>query len=289
MSEQKGHISILKTGPGTTIQDLGRKAWTKFGVPFSGPCDPISAEWVNHVLRNDLDCAVLEIAQPGVKMEFHGSCLIVLAGAKAAVQVDGSPIPQYQKLLMKHKSVLETGAMEEGAKIYIGVKGGFQTLKRLGSRSYFREITPQAYVQKGDQLPYFQAHTSFESGFSAPKWDPQWFQKETLEFFPGPDYSLLSHENREKLLNEEFTVSQFSSRMGTLLVELIENNIPELPTNPVYPGTVQLTSGGKLIVLGKDAQVTGGYPRIMFLTELSQAILSQKKTGQKVRFIKKQG
>lgn len=288
MSEQKGHISILKTGPGTTIQDRGRKAWAQYGVPFSGSCDPISAEWVNQILRNDLDCAVMEISQPGVKMEFHGSCLIVLAGAKASVQVDGNPIPQFQKLLIKHKSVLEIGAMEEGSKIYLGIKGGFQTPLRLGSRSYFQEITPQAFVQKGDQLNYFVAHSSFDSGFSAPKWDPNWFQKEILEFYPGPDYHLLSHENREKLLNEEFTVSQFSSRMGTLLVELLENDLPELPTNPVYPGIVQLTSGGKLIILGRDAQVTGGYPRIMFLTELSQAILSQKKTGQKIKFSKKQ-
>lgn len=288
MSEQKGHIHILKTGPGTTVQDLGRKAWTRFGVPFSGPSDSVSAEWVNHVLRNDLDCAVLEIAQPGLKLEFHGSCLIVLAGAKASIQVDGNPIAQYQKLLMKDKSVLEIGGFEEGSKIYLGVKGGFQTPLRLGSRSYFREITPQTFVQKGDHLTYFQAHTSFDSGNSAPKWDPNWFQKATLEFFPGPDYSLLSHENREKILNEEFTVSQFSSRMGTLLMELLENNLPELPTNPVYPGIVQLTAGGKLIILGKDAQVTGGYPRIMFLTEFAQAVLAQKKPGQKVRFIKKQ-
>jgi len=287
MNEQKGHITILKTGPGTTIQDQGRKEWTKFGVPFSGPMDPISAEWVNHVLRNEADCAFLEISQPGVKMEFSSSCLIVLAGAKAVVTLDEKPISQFQKILIKPKSILEIGAIEDGAKIYLGIKYGFQTPVRLGSRSYFQEITPKAFVQKGDQLPFYQAHSSFEPGYSIPKWDPTWFNKEILEFFPGPDYHLLSHENREKLLNEEFTISQFSSRMGTILVELIENDLPELPTNPVYPGTVQLTSGGKLILLGKDAQVTGGYPRIMFLTGFSQAVLAQKKPGQKVRFIKK--
>ncbi|WP_026952447.1 5-oxoprolinase subunit C family protein [Algoriphagus mannitolivorans] len=288
MIEQKGHILVLKTGPGTTIQDLGRKNWTKFGIPNSGPCDFISAEWVNHVLRNDGNCAVLEISQPGVKMEFHGSCMIALAGAKASVLLDGEPIPQFQRLVLKNNSVLEVGAMEEGSKVYLGVRGGFQTPLRLGSRSYFQEITPHAFVQKGDQLPYISTHSSFDSGFSVPKWDSTWFQKTALEFYPGPDYQFLSHENREKLLNQEFTVSQFSSRMGTLLTELLENDIPELPTNPVYPGIVQLTSGGKLIVLGRDAQVTGGYPRIMFLTELSQAILAQKRTGQKIRFIKKQ-
>jgi allophanate hydrolase subunit 2 len=48
--------------------------------------------------------------------------------------------------------------------------------------------------------------------------------------------------------------------MGIQLTELLENKLPELPTNPVFPGTVQLTSGGKLVILLQDAQVTGGYP-----------------------------
>ena len=42
------------------------------------------------------------------------------------------------------------------------------------------------------------------------------------------------------------------------------------------PGTVQLTPQGKLIILMRDAQVTGGYPRIFQLTEQSINILSQK-------------
>jgi biotin-dependent carboxylase-like uncharacterized protein len=288
MIEQKGHMTILKTGPGSSIQDLGRKMWTHFGVPSSGPMDRISFSWVNHILRNDPGDAVLEISQPGLKLEFSSSCEIAMAGAQANLLLNDTPIFNLKKISISAKSILEIGQMEIGAKIYLAIKQGFQTPLLLGSRSFFQEITEKSYLQKGDQIPYLKSFPSDESGNSNPKWDPSWYQKESLDFFPGPDYKLLSPQSKEKLINEEFTLSPFSSRMGTLLLEPIENELPELPTNPVYPGTVQLTSGGKLIVLGQDAQVTGGYPRIMYLTEFSQSILAQKKAGQKVRFNKKQ-
>ncbi len=89
---------------------------------------------------------------------------------------------------------------------------------------------------------------------------------------------------KEKLLNQAFRISQQSNRMGVQLLELLENDLPELPTNPVFPGTVQLTSGGKLVILLKDAQVTGGYPRILQLAEESQWMMAQKKPGNRIKF-----
>ena len=107
-----------------------------------------------------------------------------------------------------------------------------------------------------------------------------------LKFYAGPDYGLLEEKVKRRILTEEFTISALSSRMGIILEEILENNLPELPTNPVFPGFVQLTSGGKLILLGPDAQVTGGYPRVMILSEMAQSVLAQKKPGQKIRFRK---
>ena len=72
--------------------------------------------------------------------------------------------------------------------------------------------------------------------------------------------------------------------MGIQLEELVSNQLEEVPTNPVFPGTVQLTPGGKIIVLMRDAGVTGGYPRILQLTEEGQSILAQKKLGESIRF-----
>jgi antagonist of KipI len=52
----------------------------------------------------------------------------------------------------------------------------------------------------------------------------------------------------------------------------------------VLPGTVQLTPAGNLIILMRDCQTTGGYPRILQLEESSIGTLTQKYMGQKIKF-----
>jgi len=63
---------------------------------------------------------------------------------------------------------------------------------------------------------------------------------------------------------------------------LITNNLDGIITSLVMPGTVQLTPSGKLIVLMRDCQTTGGYPRILQLSDNSINTLAQKMTGQKI-------
>jgi len=72
--------------------------------------------------------------------------------------------------------------------------------------------------------------------------------------------------------------------MAYQLDEAIEEHSISMLTSATLPGTVQLTSSGKLIVLMKDGQTTGGYPRILQLSDKAIAILAQKRTGAKVCF-----
>lgn len=68
------------------------------------------------------------------------------------------------------------------------------------------------------------------------------------------------------------------------LTEVLKNTLPPILTSAVFPGVVQLTPSGKLIVLMRDCQVTGGYPRILVLTETAVSRLSQKIEGEKIQF-----
>jgi len=58
-------------------------------------------------------------------------------------------------------------------------------------------------------------------------------------------------------------------------------------TSAVLAGTVQLTPSGRLIILMRDCQVTGGYPRILQLSEESINTLAQKTTGDSFSFVLK--
>lgn len=284
MSKELAIATVLKTGPGSSIQDLGRKGQANFGIPISGAMDMKSFAWVNHILQNDSYDAALEVSQPGFTLQFDLPTCISLAGAQAIVRLNGEDIDGTNLININAQDILEIGAFLTGSRLYIGVRYGFKTPKILGSRSFFEGLTPISHLFKGEKIQYFTDEQAIPIFNAKPKWTTDWYQGDKIEAYPGPDFHLLKESQKEKLVSEHFQISQQSNRMGVQLLELLENSLPELPTNPVFPGTVQLTSGGKLVILLKDAQVTGGYPRILQLDEESQWIIAQKRPGDKIRF-----
>lgn len=284
MSKEMAIATVLKTSPGSSIQDLGRVGQAKYGIPQSGSMDMKSFVWVNHILQNELYNAVLEISQPGFQIQFDSTTSIAIAGAQAVIRLNGDELEGLNLISIKPKDILEIGAFLSGARVYLGVRYGFKSPKILGSRSFYPGLTEDPFLSKGGKIKYFtDARANPELNAKA-KWSTDWFQTEQILAYPGPDFQLLNDNLREKLFSEPYRISQQSNRMGVQLLELLENELPELPTNPVFPGTVQLTSGGKMVILLRDAQVTGGYPRILQLPEESQWIMAQKRPGNKVTF-----
>jgi antagonist of KipI len=72
--------------------------------------------------------------------------------------------------------------------------------------------------------------------------------------------------------------------MAVQLKDLMVNELVSIITSPVIPGTVQLTPNGTLIILMRDCQTTGGYPRILQLEEKSINSVSQLKKNSKLNF-----
>src|SRR5262249_5081836 len=82
-----------------------------------------------------------------------------------------------------------------------------------------------------------------------------------------------------------FTVGPASNRMG-LRLQGPALPVPdrELASEPVCPGTVQVTRDGQCIVLGVDAQTIGGYPKVAQVVGADLDQLGQLRPGQKVAF-----
>ena len=57
-----------------------------------------------------------------------------------------------------------------------------------------------------------------------------------------------------------------------------------ISSSSVLPGTVQITPDGDLIIVMRDGQITGGYPRILQLTDKAQYKLAQCYSGQLINF-----
>ena len=55
-------LQVIKPGPLTLLQDLGRQGWQHLGVAPSGPMDGHAARWANRLVGNPVAAPLLEIA-----------------------------------------------------------------------------------------------------------------------------------------------------------------------------------------------------------------------------------
>lgn len=276
-------VEILQPGLFSTIQDTGRKGFMEFGVPMSGPMDSASARLANLLLQNTPGAAVMEITQQGPKMAFLGSTKIAICGGLLEPAINGSRIENNKIYNINEGDLLSFGKRQKGCRAYLTVKDGFQTEKVLGSRSWYGGITRHARLEKGMRLPYKPFKAEEFEGNASVKADDSIFSEE-IKVFPGPEFERLSSEEKERLQKGHFSAGMNNNRMGIQLQEELPNSLDAILTGPVLPGTVQLTPSGKLIVLMRDGQTTGGYPRILQLAENCINALAQKVPGESFVF-----
>lgn len=278
-------IKVLKAGLYDTVQDMGRWDFQEYGVPVSGVMDRYSAKIANALVGNEDHAALLEITLMGPKLEFLQDCLISITGADLSPSLNGMSIPLYTAIHVKHGGVLSFGKRKQGCRAYLAVSGGFLTQTIMKSRSMCKNITNAFKIEKGAILPIasftFNGRTNANASV---KVNSEHFVGLSLDVCIGPEFDLLSNEQQDRLLSSGFSIAKENSRMAYQLEETLENQLEPIITSLVLPGTVQLTPSGKLIVLMRDCQTTGGYPRVLQLTENAINMFSQKFTNDSVDF-----
>ena len=275
-------LKVLKSGFFMTVQDLGRFGHRDIGVPISGAMDVDSVKKANLLLENDPNAAVLEITMQGPTLQFEEPTAICLSGAHISATLNNAPIENYQVVQVSKGDILSYGRLENGFRGYLAIKDGFQTPKILGSRSQFIPVTKEKHVKDGEEIPYTKTD-SYAPIISEVKIEDH-FLGEELEVFKGPEFSLLSDQQLAAIFSKPFTVSKENNRMAYQLKELIPGHGHSMLTSGTLPGTIQFTPAGRLIILMKDGQTTGGYPRILKLSEAAINTLAQKKLGDTLSF-----
>ena len=276
-------IKVLKAGFYSTIQDLGRFGQRSFGVPVSGAMDSYSSAFANALLGNDKQDAVIEMTMTGAELQFTNPTKIAITGANMHPELNGKSIEMFKSIKIEPNDILTFGRLLEGFRTYIAVKGGFLTETVLGSRSMIKGVTKAIKIEKGDVIEIAD-YVHLENSKNAKlNFKPKILSNTVLEVMIGPEFYKLSQAQQDALFEQEFHVSKYNNRMAYQLKPLFQNNLEPILTAPVLPGTVQLTPSGQLIVLMRDCQTTGGYPRILQLTENAINMLSQKNTSNSLK------
>ncbi len=277
-------VEVLKSGLFTTIQDKGRTGYRSLGVPVSGAMDAISAAMANKLLDNSTQASVMEFTMMGPRLQFKAPTSIAICGAGFHARINDVPIELDKATEISENDVLKIDHPDYGNYGYLAVLGGFEAEMVLGSRSFYNNITKKKRLEKGDILKFSTASSEKIIRHASFSIDEHHFNDEAIAVYSGPEFDLLPKKFQKKIMNTSLKVASQSNRMAYVVEGLEDLSAKEIITAPVQPGTVQLTPSGKCVVLMRDAQTTGGYARILQLSEQAICKLAQKRAGESVRF-----
>lgn len=292
-----GGARVLSGGMLTTVQDLGRKGFQKFGIGESGAMDRKSLVLANELVGNRKDAPGLETTLCGPEIEFSTDCVFALTGAESEIFLDGKLVPLNCAVKAKAGSVLKCGFAKKGLRSYIAFRGGILSVPFFGSCSTNVKSRTGGLggkgLSEGAQLAFgtdFLSEKELREGVpderNSRTFLPDGFVE--VEVVAGAQRDFFSDEIFEKFTRQIYTVSPESDRMGIrFLGESLNCGKTDIISDAIPFGAVQITSGGLPVVMASDRQTAGGYAKIACVTAEGMGILAQAAPGTKVRFVLK--
>ncbi|UWQ26860.1 urea amidolyase (plasmid) [Leisingera aquaemixtae] len=280
-----GSLTILRAGPGMTVQDLGRPGWLEYGVSRGGAADRLALAEGAALLGQGADLAAVEMAGLGGEFQAGSDLRIALTGAPMRASIDGTAVAWNASHLLPAGVRLTIGAARSGSYGYLHVGGGFQTPEHLGARSAHLAAGIGALLAEGDVL-----ETGVDSGRTtglglAP--DDR-FEGGTVRVVASLQTALFPQAELARFEQTAFRRGARGNRMGVPLESDGEGFRPDgartVVSEVIVPGDIQVTGDGTPYVLLSECQTTGGYPRIGTVLPCDLPLLAQAAAGAELHF-----
>ncbi|MDY0744122.1 urea amidolyase family protein [Paucibacter sp. R3-3] len=288
-------IEIVRPGPQSLLQDLGRPGRAGQGVAASGAMDRGSLRAANRLVGNTAGVACIEAALGGLELLSHGDTVLAVTGALGPltlIAADGRrwAVPRHAPLALSDGDRLLLGEPEAGVRSYVAVRGGLGACAPvLGSLSFdtLAGVGP-APLAAGDRLPLNTLHLGLvgEAIEAAPAC-PQAGDMVTLDIHLGPRDDWFTADAIALLASQSWAVTPQSNRVG-LRVQgerpLARAVDTELPSEGTPLGAIQVPASGQPVLFLADHPLTGGYPVIACIARHHLDLAGQIPVGARIRF-----
>lgn len=298
-------IEVLSRVPLSSVQDLGRDGYLRLGVGTSGAMDRVALAAGNVLLGNPENSASVEIQIFPFEVRFLEDIAFALTGADAAAELDGRPISPWWVLQARKGQVLRLNPTKRGARCYLALAGGIDVPVVLGSRSTQFRGNFGGYLgrnlQQGDVLGAIRSAEGSEvlpaagfgvvpPEFALPLGDPESIARGIRTFvrvLPAAEYDCYEDASLESFWNRDWKITTQSDRYGYRLEgeALVARRALEQRSHGIVPGVIQVPPSGQPIIQLRDAQPSGGYPKIGTVIEADIWRLAQAKLCTQLRFV----
>jgi antagonist of KipI len=282
-------IRVVEPGPLTTVQDLGRCGYLRYGIPESGPIDRAAFVLANRLVGNPDDAAGLECTLAGPRLEILAPGALAATGAEMPLSVNDRQAPRWRTVAVRAGDIVSLGLAGRGIRGYLAFAGGLDLPLVLGSRATYVRGQLGGYngraLRQGDAVrlgagrpgPARVVHAG-----SIPRYDGE----ATVRVVLGPQADRFTPAGIATFLEGAYEMLPQSDRMGARLLgpRIAHARGHDIVSDGIPLGGVQVVGDGQPIVLLADRQSTGGYTKIATVCSVDVGRVGQLRPGARLRF-----
>ncbi|WP_293853643.1 biotin-dependent carboxyltransferase family protein [uncultured Alsobacter sp.] len=290
-------IEIVAGAALATVQDLGRVGALNLGVGVAGAMDPMALAAGNILLGNEEGAAAIEIPVFPFTVRFTEPTRFAVTGTDCAPALDGKAVPPWFACRAQAGQSLTLSVPGPSAwratRAYLCVAGGIDVPVVLGSRSTQMRGAFGGHegrpLQTGDLVPTHAADRAGpDVGLVPPVFDLPLDVDgvPAVRVLPAAEYDAFTPQAQASLWSCAWKITPQSDRYGFRLAgDELKPRVPlELRSHGIVPGVIQVPHGGQPIIQMRDAQPSGGYPKIGVVIEADLWRLGQAPPGSRIRF-----
>ena len=282
-------IRVVEPGPLTTVQDLGRRGYLRYGIPESGPIDRAAFVLANRLVGNPDAAAGLECTLAGPRLEILAPGALAATGAEMPLSVNDRQAPRWRTVAVRAGDIVSLGLARRGIRGYLAFAGGLDLPLVLGSRATYLRGQLGGYngraLRRGDAVrlgagrpgPARVVHAG-----SIPRYDGE----ATVRVVLGPQADRFTPAGIATFLEGAYEMLPQSDRMGARLLgpRIAHARGHDIVSDGIPLGGVQVVGDGQPIVLLADRQSTGGYTKIATVCSVDVGRVGQLRPGARLRF-----
>ncbi len=283
-------FQVIKPGMLSLIQDYGRFGMQHLGVTQGGPLDEHAYLWANRLLDNHYNAPQIEITYGPVSLLAEASTVIAYTGADLNARLNGQAISPWKTYRVSAGDKLNFTHPAQGLRAYLAVKNGFKVKPHFGScATVMREKLGGLHqngekLQAGDQIAY-DVTAAFQMVEVPSRYIPSYQEPLLANVIVDKHNGFFDQQALDIFFNTRYQISPQIDRMGYRLTgTALRSRCESIISEGISYGAIQVPPDGQPIVLLKDRQTIGGYPKIGCVTALDTAKIAQRGPGCFIQF-----
>ncbi len=280
-------LAVLRAAPLTSIQDEGRFGMLRHGVSASGPMDSRAFAFAGEIAGGG--CGGIEFTTAGLEFRVSsGQCRVGFAGGHFVVRLNGALLDWPGTAELTEGDILAVTPGASGNYGYARFDADIDVPPVLGSIA--TSSRARLGGLDGRSLRVGDVIGLTGRGHDAPVFEPHGGEPEsgTIHVTWGLHADLFPQTLRQRFVESGFVVTSRLDRMGVRLEDpngvFSDTAILSLASDAIVPGDIQILGDGTPIVLMRDHQPTGGYPRIATVISADLDRFAQLRPGTPVAF-----